>query len=97
MTVQTFLVKHRRVIISCISAAITSLVIFALLFAAVFFGYFHMSPQDTVGITITPTEITGTKEDGSVITGFMIEKDGSQYLVTDYWTPIQLTDEEPAA
>lgn len=56
-----------------------------------------MSPQDTVGITITPTEITGTKEDGSVITGFMIEKDGSQYLVTDYWTPIQLTDEEPAA
>ena len=97
MTAKSFMVRHRQVIISCVSAAVTSLIILAVVLAAIFFGYFHVSPQDLVDVTIVPIEITGTKEDGSPITGFMIEKDGSQYLVTDYWTPIQLTDEEPAA
>ena len=67
----------------------------ALLFA-ILFGYYQVSPQDAVNIKITPAVIQGTKEDGSEINGFVITtEDGTEYLVTDYWTPIMLSDSIP--
>ena len=63
--------------------------------SAILFGYYQLSPQDSIGITINRTEINGEKEDGSPITGFIIEfDDGSSYLVTDYFSPIYLSEGE---
>ena len=90
---KTFLVRHRRTIKACAAGAIAGAITVLLIFAAIFFGYFHVQPQDAIGVTITPAEITGTKEDGSAITGFIIESEGNQYLVTDYLAPIQMVDE----
>ena len=89
---KTFLVRNKATIIAVGAGAVASLVVTLIVLATVFFGYFHVQPQDAVDVTITPAEITGTKEDGSAITGFIIETDGTEYLVTDYWNPIVLNE-----
>ena len=87
-----FFITHKTEVISCVCGLVAGAIAAIAIFAAIFFGYFHVSPQDTVGVTITPAEINGTKEDGSAITGFIIEKDEVEYLITDYWNPIQLQE-----
>ena len=93
MTFSTFLVRHKNKIVSAVCGLVAGAIAALLIFAAIFFGYFHIQPQDAIGVTITPAEITGTKEDGSAITGFIIESKGNQYLITDYLAPIQMVDE----
>lgn len=97
MSIKTFIIRNRVILASCVAAIVAAILTVLAAMAIVFFGYFHVEPQSLTQVTIVPTEIVGTKEDGSAISGFIIEKDDTQYLVTDYWNPIQLTDEEPAA
>lgn len=91
-----FFFRHKAVITNIIISCVVSIAATCGIFAAIFFGYFHVSPQDVVDIQVVPADITGTKDDGSPIIGFIIEKGSQQYLVTDYWTPIQMTNEEPS-
>lgn len=96
MAFNTFLVRHKNKIVAAAcglaAGAITALVILA----AILFGYYHVEPQETVNITITQAEIQGTKEDGSPINGFIITtEDGDEYLITDYWNPILLSEDIP--
>lgn len=93
MTFNTFAVRHKNKIMATICGLVAGAIAALLIFAAIFFGYFHIQSQDAIGVTITPAEITGTKEDGSAITGFIIESEGNQYLITDYLAPIQMVDE----
>lgn len=96
VTFKTFIVRHKNKIISAVCGLVAGAVAALALLGAVLFGYYGIQPQDAVGVTIAPTEIQGTKEDGSKISGFIITTDdGTQYLVTDYWTPIMLSDENP--
>lgn len=88
----TFFITHKSAVISCVCGLAAGAIAAIIVFAAIFFGYFRIAPQDTVNVTITPAEINGTKEDGSAITGFIIEKDEVEYLITDYWNPIQLQE-----
>lgn len=90
-----FLVRHRRTIKACIAGGIAGIVTALLVLYGILFGYYNISPQDVVRISIIRTEINGTKEDGSPITGFTIEtEDGSRYLITDYYAPIYLSEGE---
>lgn len=67
------------------------------LLAAILFGYYQVQPQEAVNITITQAVIQGTKEDGSQINGFIITtEDGDEYLITDYWNPILLSEDIPS-
>lgn len=67
------------------------------LIAAILFGYYQVQPQEAVNITITQAVIQGTKEDGSQINGFIITtEDGDEYLITDYWNPILLSEDIPS-
>lgn len=97
MTLSTFLVRHKLKIISIVCGAVAGALVALALLGAVLFGYYQISPQDVVNITIQQTEIQGTtKEDGSPINGFIIiTENDERYLVTDYWSPIQLTNESP--
>lgn len=90
-----FLVRHRLTIKACIAGGIAGIVTALLVLYGILFGYYNISPQDVVRISIIRTEINGTKEDGSPITGFTIEtEDGSRYLITDYYAPIYLSEGE---
>lgn len=97
MAFKTFLVRHKTGIVGGICGAVAGALAALALLGAVLFGYYEVSPQDAFDITIQKTEIQGTaKEDGSPINGFLITtEDDERYLITDYWTPIQLTDESP--
>ena len=65
--------------------------------AVILFGYYQVQPQEAVNITITQAVIQGTKEDGSQINGFIITtEDGDEYLITDYWNPILLSEDIPS-
>lgn len=97
MTLSTFLVRHKLKIISIVCGAVAGALVALALLGAILFGYYQVSPQDVFNITIQKTEIQGTtKEDGSPINGFLIStEDDERYLITDYWNPIQLTNESP--
>lgn len=96
MTVSTFLVRHKIKIIAALCGLAAGAFAALALLGAILFGYYQVSPQDTVNITITQAVIQGTKEDGSAINGFIITtEDGIEYLVTDYWNPIELSNHAP--
>lgn len=97
MTVSTFLVRHKIKIIAALYGLAAGAFAALALLGAILFGYYQVSPQDVFNITIQQTEIQGTtKEDGSPINGFLIStEDNERYLITDYWNPIQLTNESP--
>lgn len=93
--IREFLAGHKTGLISCVCGLVAGAVAALALLSAILFGYYQLSPQDSIGVTINRTEINGTKEDGGPITGFIIElDDGSSYLVTDYFSPIYLSEGE---
>lgn len=97
MTLNTFFVRNKLKIVSIVCGAVAGALVALALLGAILFGYYKVSPQDAFNITIQQTEIQGTtKEDGSPINGFLIStEDDERYLITDYWNPIQLTNESP--
>lgn len=96
MASKKFLVRHKNQIVAAVCGLVAGAIAALALLFAVLFGYYQVSPQDAVNITITQVVIQGTKEDGSQINGFVITtEDGTEYLVTDYWTPIMLSDSIP--
>lgn len=96
MASKKFLVRHKNQIVAAVCGLVAGAIAALALLFAVLFGYYQVSPQDAVDIKITPAVIQGTKEDGSEINGFVITtEDGTEYLVTDYWTPIMLSDSIP--
>ena len=87
MAFKTFIVRNRDALTSILCGFVAGML------AAI---YYQISPQDAVHVTITDAVIEGTKEDGSQINGFIITtEDGTEYLVTDYWNPIVLSDDIP--
>ena len=88
--------NFKNQIIAAVCGLVAGAIAALVLLFAILFGYYQVSPQDAVDIKITPAVIQGTKEDGSEINGFIITtEDGTEYLVTDYWTPIMLSDSIP--
>lgn len=97
MTFSTFLVRHKNKIVSAVCGLVAGAVAAIALLAAILFGYYQVHPQEAVNITITQAVIQGTKEDGSQINGFIITtEDGDEYLITDYWNPILLSEDIPS-
>lgn len=93
--IRGFLAKHKIALISCIGGFVAGAIAALALLSSILFGYYQLSPQETVNISINRAEINGVKEDGSPITGFIIElDDGSSYLITDYFSPIYLSEGE---
>lgn len=96
MPFNTFIVRHKNKIIAAVCGLMAGAIVALALLSAILFGYYQISPQDAVYVTITDAVIEGTKEDGSQINGFIITtEDGTEYLVTDYWNPIVLSDDIP--
>lgn len=96
MPFNTFIVRHKNKIIAAVCGLMAGAIVALALLSAILFGYYQISPQDAVHVTITDAVIEGTKEDGSQINGFIITtEDGTEYLVTDYWNPIVLSDDIP--
>lgn len=96
MTFSTFAVRHKSKIIAAVCGLVAGAIAALVLLAAILFGYYQVSPQEAVNIKITQAVIEGTKEDGSSINGFIIiTEDETEYLVTDYWSPIMLSDDIP--
>ena len=96
MASKNFLVRHKNQIIAAVCGLVAGAIAALALLFAILFGYYQISPQDAVHVTITDAVIEGTKEDGSQINGFIITtEDGTEYLVTDYWNPIVLSDDIP--
>ena len=96
VTFSTFMVRHKTTIVATVCGLVAGAIASLILLAAILFGYYQVSPQEAVNITITQAAIQGTKEDGSQINGFIITtEDGTEYLVTDYWNPIVLSDDAP--
>lgn len=96
MASKNFLVRHKNQIIAAVYGLVAGAIAALALLFAILFGYYQISPQDAVHVTITDAIIEGTKEDGSQINGFIITtEDGTEYLVTDYWNPIVLSDDIP--
>lgn len=82
---------------AAICGLVTGAIAALVLLAAILFGYYQVQPQEAVNITITQAVIQGTKEDGSQINGFIITtEDGDEYLITDYWNPILLSEDIPS-
>lgn len=97
MTFSTFLVRHKNKIIAAACGLVAGAIAALALLAAILFGYYNVQPQEAVNITITQAVIQGTKEDGSQINGFIITtEDGDEYLITDYWNPILLSEDIPS-
>ena len=97
MAFSTFLVRHRNKIIAAACGLVAGAIAALALLAAILFGYYQVQPQEAVNITITQAVIQGTKEDGSPINGFIITtEDGDEYLITDYWNPILLSEDIPS-
>ena len=97
MTFSTFIVRHKNKIIAAVCGLVAGALAALALLAAILFGYYHVQPQEAVNITITQAVIQGTKEDGSQINGFIITtENGDEYLITDYWNPILLSEDIPS-
>ena len=97
MTFSTFLVRHKNKIVAAVYGLVAGAIAALALLAAILFGYYQVQPQEAVNITITQAVIQGTKEDGSQINGFIITTaDGDEYLITDYWNPILLSEDIPS-
>ena len=97
MAFNTFLVRHKNKIVAAICGLAAGAIAALALLAAILFGYYQVQPQEAVNITITQAVIQGTKEDGSPINGFIITtEDGDEYLITDYWNPILLSEDIPS-
>lgn len=92
-----FISRHTSTIKACLAGALFGALAALAVLAGVLFGYFKVSPTDTVNIEIKSAVIEGTKDDGSPINGFIIKdtRDNTEYLITDYWTPIMLSDDLP--
>ena len=96
MAFKTFIVRHRDVLTNTLCGFVAGMLAAIIILFSILFGYYQISPQDAVHVTITDAVIEGTKKDGSQINGFIITtEDGTEYLVTDYWTPIVLSDNIP--
>lgn len=94
--IRKFFAKHRNVLTNTLCGFVAGMLAAIIILFSILFGYYQISPQDAVHITITDAIIEGTKEDGSQINGFIITtEDGTKYLVTDYWSPIVLSDDIP--
>lgn len=95
--IKDFFKRHKGGIVRGIISAIIGGVAALAVIAATLFGYYGIQPQEAVNIEIRQAVIQGTvHEDGSEIQGFIIvTEDGTEYLVTDYWEPIALTDSIP--
>lgn len=96
MSFKTFITRHKNILINGICGFMAGMLAAIIILFSILFGYYRISPQDAVNVTITDAVIEGTKEDGSQINGFIITtEDGTEYLVTDYWSPIVLSDDIP--
>lgn len=96
MNFKTFMTRHKDILANSICGFVAGMLAAIIILFSILFGYYQISPQDAVSVTITQAEIQGTKEDGSKINGFIITtEDGTEYLVTDYWSPIVLSDDIP--
>ena len=96
MASKNFLVRHKNQIIAAVCGLVAGAIAALALLFAILFGYYQISPQNAVHVTITDAIIEGTKENGSQINGFIITtEDGTEYIVTDYWNPIVLSDDIP--
>lgn len=97
MAFKTFIVRNRDALTSILCGLVAGAIAAIALLAAILFGYYQVQPQEAVNITITQAVIQGTKEDGSQINGFIITtEDGDEYLITDYWNPILLSEDIPS-
>lgn len=97
MAFSTFIVRHKNKIVTAACGLVAGAIAALALLAAILFGYYQVQPQEAVNITITQAVIQGTKEDGSQINGFIITtEDGDEYLITDYWNPILLSEDIPS-
>lgn len=96
MSFKTFITGHKDILANSICGFVAGMLAAIIILFSILFGYYQISPQDAVHVTITDAVIEGTKEDGSQINGFIITtEDGTEYLVTDYWNPIVLSDDIP--
>lgn len=96
MAFSTFIVRNKNKILAAVCGLVAGAFAALAFLAAILFGYYHVQPQEAVNITITQAAIQGTKEDGSQINGFIITtEDGDEYLITDYWNPILLSEDIP--
>lgn len=97
MAFKTFITRYKDILANSICGFVAGMLAAIIILFSILFGYYQVQPQDAVHVTITDTIIEGTKEDGSQINGFIITtEDGTEYLVTDYWSPILLSDDIPA-
>lgn len=95
-TIRNFLSKYKDTLTNTFCGFVAGMLAAIIILFSILFGYYQISPQDAVHVTITDAIIEGTKEDGSQINGFIITtEDGTEYLVTDYWSPIVLSDNIP--
>lgn len=95
-TIRNFLSEHKDILTNTLCGFVAGMLAAIIILFSILFGYYQISPQDAVHVTITDAIIEGTKEDGSQINGFIITtEDGTEYLVTDYWSPIVLSDDIP--
>lgn len=96
MAFKTFIVRHKDVLTNTLCGFVAGMLAAIIILFSILFGYYQIQPQEAVHVTITDAIIEGTKEDGSQINGFIITtEDGTEYLVTDYWSPIVLSDDIP--
>lgn len=96
MAFKTFIVRNKNALTSILCGFVAGMLAAIIILFSILFGYYQISPQDALHVTITDAIIEGTKEDGSQINGFIITtEDGTEYLVTDYWNPIVLSDDIP--
>ena len=94
--IRKFFTKHKDTLVNTLCGFVAGMLAAIIILFSILFGYYQISPQDAVHVTITDAIIEGTKEDGSQINGFIITtEDGTEYLVTDYWNPIVLSDDIP--
>lgn len=96
MAFKTFITRYKDILANSICGFVAGILAAIIILFSILFGYYQVQPQEAVHVTITDAIIEGTKEDGSQINGFIITtEDGTEYLVTDYWSPIVLSDNIP--
>lgn len=96
MAFKTFITRYKDILANSICGFVAGMLAAIIILFSILFGYYQVQPQDAVHVTITNAIIEGTKEDGSQINGFIITtENGTEYLVTDYWSPIVLSDDIP--
>lgn len=96
MAFKIFITRYKDILANSICGFVAGMLAAIIILFSILFGYYQVQPQEAVHVTITDAIIEGTKEDGSQINGFIITtEDGTEYLVTDYWSPIVLSDDIP--